>query len=171
MTNVSEKSSIIAPKPFGVFYANMEKYGERPEKKNGMYIMNIPPRVDFFINANHKVKNAQPKKLFNLPPAERKRSANGFGLEYDNNKNFGTIKWDEKIIVLEGKLKHKPLHFREFVLGHELGHQHYKNEHFCDLYSANRMLKKGYNKEQILEAAAQTRGRYHALTKKLKSKL
>lgn len=35
-----------------------------------------------------------------------------------------------------------------FILGHEIGHNYYKTELFCDLFSAKKMLENGFNPSQ-----------------------
>lgn len=37
-----------------------------------------------------------------------------------------------------------------FVLGHELGHNFYKDEILCDIYSAKKMLENGFNPSQCI---------------------
>lgn len=40
-----------------------------------------------------------------------------------------------------------------FILGHELGHNYYKTELYCDMFSAKKMLENGFNPSQCFHAS------------------
>lgn len=89
-------------------------------------------------------------KLLTLPPNERLlKSPHGFRVIFGNNPNKCSVMWGKNVILFDNSFKEKPWPQVEFILGHEFGHQFYKTEKYCDLYAANRMLKKGFNPSQV----------------------
>lgn len=60
----------------------------------------------------------------------------------------------------------------EYLIGHEIGHYYYKTEEYCDEFSQERMLKRGYNKSQIAECSrtslGSNNGRVHNCVENLK---
>ena len=53
-----------------------------------------------------------------------------------------------------------------FVLGHELGHNFYKNECKCDLFSAKKMLENGFNPSQCFHSSSVCLGKRNEERKK-----
>lgn len=93
-------------------------------------------------------------ELITLPPKERHRkSPKNFRVLKGDNPNKCSVLWDKNLIVYDRGLfdtSSKPIIV--FMFGHEVGHRFYRTERYCDLYSANYMLKKGFNPSQIANA-------------------
>lgn len=88
--------------------------------------------------------------LLSLPMNQRLlKSPLDFKVIFGNNPNKCSVLWNKDTILFDNSFKEKPLPQVQFILGHEFGHQFYTTEKYCDLFSANRMLKKGYNPSQI----------------------
>jgi hypothetical protein len=53
------------------------------------------------------------------------------------------------LILFDESFRTKPLYIKYAIYFHELGHHFYKTESKADLYSAKKMLDKGFNPSQI----------------------
>lgn len=110
------------------------------------------PEGEYFIDSGNISPLPKPVdfKLISLPKRERSYpKPYKFKIVYGNNPNKCSIIWEKKIILFDHSFKDKPLFVVDFVRGHEFGHQYYKTEKYCDLWSANFMIRKGYNPSQI----------------------
>jgi hypothetical protein len=117
------------------------------------------PAGDYFIDSGSFAQLEKPVNytLVTLPPRERRYpKPYNFKVVYGNNPNKCSIIWGKKIIVFDLSLKDKPRFVKDFILGHEFGHQFYGTESYADLWSANYMLKMGYNPSQIGSAPITT---------------
>jgi hypothetical protein len=118
------------------------------------------PAGEYYVVSGRFQKMANPVEfpLSPLPKIERKMDdPENFTVKYLNNPKVATILWDEHKIVLDTQLRNLPLSHLVFILYHEYGHRYYDtNESACDAYAKNRMLKEGYNPEQIADAIAST---------------
>jgi hypothetical protein len=56
-------------------------------------------------------------------------------------------------IYMDNRFKTYPRPMKVFILFHELGHYLYYSEDFCDIFSADLMLKKGYNPSQCYHSS------------------
>ncbi len=119
------------------------------------------PAGEYYIMSGKFQPMASPVNypLFSMPRLERRMPQNpeNFKINYANNPNTGTIHWDNHYIVLDKSLRSQPFTVLEFIVNHEYAHRFYdKNEHACDLYATNKMLRAGYNPEQIGYAIVDT---------------
>jgi hypothetical protein len=88
--------------------------------------------------------------LMAMPTAERwMKNPENFSISFDVNPNKCTIDWETESIVFDNDFKTHPLPDIYFILYHEFGHALYVTEKYADMYSANRMLQKGFNMSQI----------------------
>ena len=124
------------------------------------------PAGTYKVPAAHKIVPLRPVKGFKMPMPE-KRISKKYRLEYSNNPNTGSINHKTGIITLDTRLEKAPKNIREFIFLHEIAHKLYNNEHYCDLYAAQNMKKRGYNNADIIEASANFRGINSPLTQKL----
>jgi hypothetical protein len=84
-----------------------------------------------------------------LPPREKNHVVKDYiNIEIAKNPNKASTKILEAYIKLDTSFLYKPLPFTLFVLLHELGHNYYSTEKFCDMWATNEMLKLGYNPSQ-----------------------
>ena len=112
------------------------------------------PAGEYYVQSGRFQQMASPVDypLFPLPNIERRMPQNPerFKINYLDNPKTATINWDKNKIEFDKSLRYYSFPELIFILYHEYGHRYYdKNEEACDLYSANRMLKEGYNPEQI----------------------
>ena len=77
---------------------------------------------------------------------------------FANNPNKASIYLNEQIVILDNRFKLADECLLKYILFHEIGHYFYEDEHYCDEYAQERMLKEGYNKSQILKASAESLG-------------
>ena len=85
----------------------------------------------------------------NIPLPERNITKKRYEIRFGNNPNKCTIFYDEGVILFDDSFKNKPLYIKYHIYFHELGHHWYKTEWKADLYSAKKMLEKGFNPSQI----------------------
>ncbi len=129
-----------------LFYTTEPFLPDKPVSKFNL------PIGDYFIDKGSFSELETPVNytLVTLPPRERRYpKPYDFNIVYANNPNKCSIIWNAKTIVFDYSLKDAPRYVKDFILGHEFGHQFYGTEKFADLWSANYMLKMGYNPSQI----------------------
>lgn len=119
-----------------------------PNKKKGMFF-NLPKGVFY---SSNEIMNVDKRyyPLFDLPKEEHHYDHKGIKVIEKKNPCKATIYPDKKIIKVDTKLSdisYTPA--LVFVMAHEFGHLRYKTESYCDLFSCNFMLLKGYNPSQI----------------------
>lgn len=118
--------------PEGIYYIHMGKFSQI-EKPVNFPLIPLP----------------KPEREFKVDPTK-------FKLSFGDNPYTGTIDWDKKTIMLDNELKTHPMPDIVFVFYHELGHQYYTTEEFCDAYASNCMIEAGYNPSQIGEGIIYT---------------
>lgn len=118
------KKNISFNLPEGIYYStcNFKKL-HRPNKHKNIVLPN-------------------PERNINIKPSE-------FKIIFRENKNKGTVIYEEKLIWFDTYYKTCPLPEFFFTLYHEFGHLLYGTEKYCDLYAAKRMLDEGYNISQV----------------------
>jgi len=73
-------------------------------------------------------------------------------IHFVENKNKASIDTNTGNIFIDKKyLSNKPI--LTFLFWHEIGHFFYVSENKCDVFSANKMIKQGYNPSQVALAA------------------
>ena len=91
-----------------------------------------------------------------LPPAEKNRVAEKeMRIVVKLNPNKCSVVRDGKgrtLIIIDPSINSLPLFAREYVIEHELAHEYYETETYCDAMAEARLLKRGFNPSQI-EAA------------------
>lgn len=142
------------------FYFRDEPIKHRFNLPKGLYFTNndlIPKKSPFEFK---KKKLPKPDKRGVLP--------RGFKVVFKPNSNKCTVYIPKEgiskkrvLIVADPSLKELPKYFLVFIFFHELGHFYYKggtekNESKCDDFAFNKMLDKGYNISQIVQACKYT---------------
>jgi hypothetical protein len=89
------------------------------------------------------------KKILPLPTVERVMpSPENFSIVFAENPNKCTVDWAKKMITFDNSFITCELPVIYGMLYHEMGHQYYDTEKYCDLFACNMMLQKGYNESQ-----------------------
>lgn len=170
-----QKVGLIISSDSDVFIEKLEKrfLSEKKEKFNilekGENYTNLPSGVFVLNGENLKAKFCSPliittcklhlPKVKNKPPKKFKEK---FGI----NPKFCTVFQRDNTIFWD-KDAHDQLNSaqKDWIVGHEKGHYYFKNklgkrskivERLCDAYSAQKMIEKGYDKNQIIEAIKTT---------------
>jgi len=110
--------------PVGVFYSENDLTETRPAK----YITPELPEAD---------KNIIPKEMEFI---------------VCDNPNKASIDVKTGKVFIDHSINEKAIPFKTFVFFHEVGHNYYTggiHEHYCDIFAASEMLKRGFNKSQI----------------------
>jgi len=114
---------------------------------------NLPGGLRLFLDQGAILRMPFPVKykLFQLPKRQRflKPSPRNFKVSFAKNPNRCTIDWNARTITYDTYLKNASIPTNLFILYHEYGHQYYGTEKYADLYSANCMLRRGFNPSQI----------------------
>lgn len=161
---VSRPTKLSARQPFTVYDLDLEPYDEAKRKINGRYFTNVRPGV-YRVDESVKISAPHKFKGIKVPPRKRFKNAAMLGLEYRDQPSPGMVDWKDGKIYLADYLKNAPANLRDFVLYHEIGHSRYKNELSCDLYAADKLLKKGDSPEKVAEAAEKFRPNSNVTTK------
>lgn len=114
-------------------------------------------RLDFNLPAGEYKYNGNFIKLpfpvpvmdIQLPMKERNYALKRYEIRFGDNPNKCTIFYREGLILFDESFRTKPLYIKYAIYFHELGHHFYKTESKADLYSAKKMLDKGFNPSQI----------------------
>ena len=77
-------------------------------------------------------------------------------IRFAPNPNKASVFPKKHLVIIDEGYKKLPKYCIQYLLAHEIGHYHYKTEEFCDEFAQELMLKKGFNKSQIEEAARRT---------------
>lgn len=77
-------------------------------------------------------------------------------IRFEDNPNKASVYPKKHLVVIDKEFQKLPKYCIQYLLAHEIGHYHYKTEEFCDEFAQELMLKKGFNKSQIEEAARRT---------------
>lgn len=114
-------------------------------------VFNLPPGIYF---VDQGTFNPMPFPvnfpMAKLPPKERNyKPPFDFKVMFGNNPNKCTIRWAEKTIFFDRKLKDITIPELWFILFHEYAHAVYKTERYADLLSGNLMKQRGFNPSQI----------------------
>jgi len=99
-----------------------------------------------------KLDSAVPTTSIILPLPERNITKKRYNIKFGENKNKCTIFYDQGLILFDNSFKDKPLYVKYCIYYHELGHHWYSSEYKADLYSAKKLLDKGFNPSQIGKA-------------------
>lgn len=117
------------------------------------------PAGEYYVLSGRFQQMAAPKeyKLSPLPRIQRKmHDPENFKINYLDNPHTASIYWDDNTIILDKSLRSLTMPELVYILYHEYGHRFYTNEEACDTYAMNRMLREGYNPEQIGESILNT---------------
>lgn len=88
-----------------------------------------------------------------LPEPERNvKEPKELTIIIEANPNKCSVAKKKGLIIIDPQLTKEPKPFLTFILFHEIGHYDYKTEWKCDLFSAKKMLEKGYNPSQCMYA-------------------
>jgi len=116
---------------------------------------NLPKGMYFFDTKNFR-ESKTVKKYKKLPTPSRERFKYklpiDFNVVFGANANKCSILWDKKTIIFDKSCKEYSLSELYFIFYHEFGHTFYTTEQYCDLYSYNKMIEKGFNPSQIARA-------------------
>lgn len=144
------------PKMFNLYDSNGKLYYFRyTDGKVPRIKFNIPDSgvyngdIDFEITKIVPIE--VPEKLPKLPPAERDRLRNEVIKFNPDLTNTPVRIFTEKkpaLIETSKEFYQYPNPIKLFLLLHEKGHQFYKTEEYCDLYSLVNFIRMGYNPSQ-----------------------
>jgi hypothetical protein len=89
-----------------------------------------------------------------LPEPEKKVVMKRIKINRVVNKNKASIDVRSGNTYLDSKIDDTWSTAKKvFILGHELGHNYYVTELFCDMFSAKKMLENGFNPSQCFHAS------------------
>ena len=118
--------------------------------KNGQRLdFNLPAGEYKYDGSFIKLPSPVPVVNIILPPKERNFEVKRYEIKFGDNPSKCTIYYKEGIILFDNSFKNQPLYIKYAIYFHELGHHYYKTEAKADLYSAKKMLEKGFNPSQI----------------------
>lgn len=113
---------------------------------------NLPPG-EYMIDSGSFTPTRIPRyyPLIPMPLQQRffRPDPDTFDIKFGHNPNKCSVIWDKKTILFDSSFRDRPRPEVDFIMGHEMAHRYYGTEKFCDMYSANCMLKMGYNPSQI----------------------
>jgi hypothetical protein len=110
---------------------------------------NLPAGVYKYDGTFTKLSSPVPVVNIVLPPKERNFAPKRYDIRFGDNPSKCTIYYKEGVILFDNSFKNQPLYIKYAIYFHELGHHYYKTEAKADLYSAKKMLEKGFNPSQI----------------------
>lgn len=112
---------------------------------------NLPSGNYLIEQGNFKeLKHPVSIQLMAMPLIEAyRKNPRHFIVLFDDNPHKCTVDWEEETITFDNSFKTCPLTHYYFILYHEYGHQYYDTEKYADMYSANEMIRKGFNPSQI----------------------
>ena len=150
---LEEKTGFTSSLPFEIFEPNGNLFyssdftdhiakGERLD-------FNLPAGEYKYNGSFIKLAAPVPVKNITLPLPERDIKRKRYSIIYGTNPNKCSIFYDTGVILFDNSFKSKPLYIKYGVYYHELGHHWYTTESKADLYSAKKMLDKGFNPSQI----------------------
>lgn len=151
------KARITHVDPFTVFNEKMDVYEEviKPSKKG--YSTTLRPG-NYYLPDNITVGVFKPANLPDLPVPQRFRGSKNLKVRYSlDAPRQGKVNWKEREIILNPQLRHGDPVNRDFVLFHEIGHAHYKNEAFCDMFAAKKCNQKGDSLPKIIDVLQKSR--------------
>lgn len=128
-------------------------YMENPEQKRITF--NLPPGEYFFTVDFDFLKRPLRYVCPDLPKPEKKipvKKLSENDITFGVNKHKASFDNENGKMFLDNSFKEKTIPQRRFVMGHEVGHNYYYTESFCDIYSAKTMLDSGYNPSQCYYA-------------------
>jgi hypothetical protein len=131
------------------------------ENRNGKLVFNLPKGIYNTDNNLFKSKFVK-HKIYNLPsPNSIKKLPKKFKILYINNPHKCSVNNRTHTIYFDNSFRNVPKPIKMYILLHEVGHYFYsgqgqKSEIYCDLFSANEMLKIGFNPSQIKWAQSGT---------------
>ncbi len=155
---VNKKTGFKSNSPVVVIYCNGLPFYAKSRSLNKSLEFNLP--AGFYEIISGKITTLpQPLeyKLIDLPKPNNETKFNGkVKISYRENPNKCSVDlYSNPIrIIFDNAFKKSSRYTKSWVIGHELGHLKYKgqgqkSEQNCDHYSANLMLKLGYNPSQI----------------------
>lgn len=153
----NKKGFVSFDRKLRIFDSNGKPFYFRDSDKK--HTFNLPKGN--YVTLNNITPQEKPFKLrkLRLPRRERKRHVpSNYRFVYKENPNKCTVLIpkepnQECIIILDNSLKDLPRHFLTFILFHEQGHLFYTTEKYCDMYAFNKMIDKGFNVSQIVQAS------------------
>lgn len=102
-----------------------------------------------------KLKNPVSFRIPKLPKPARNFKPANISFFVGDNPHKASIFPHSGLMIFDREIMKKKPAIIAFIFYHELGHLKYKKEENADLYSVTRMLKRGYNPTQILQAASE----------------
>jgi hypothetical protein len=150
---LEQKTGFSSMLPFVIYEPNGQVFysSDFTEKiKNGLRLnFNLPEGVYRYDGQFTKLD--EPVSVVNipLPMYERFYGKKRYDIIFGTNPNKCTIFYDKGVILFDNSIMSKPLYVKYGIYYHELGHHFYKTEKYADLYSAKRMLEKGFNPSQV----------------------
>ena len=150
---LEQKTGFVSSLPFCVYEPNGNVFysSEFTDKiaKGERLEFNLPAGEYRYDGSFIKLPFPIPVRHITLPMKERNYAPKRYEIRFGDNPNKCTIFYDEGVILFDNSFKNKPLYIKYHIYFHELGHHWYKTEWKADLYSAKKMLEKGFNPSQI----------------------
>lgn len=150
---LEEKTGFSSTLPFVIYELNgnifySSDFTDKIEKGETLNF-NLPAGSYKYNGSFIKLPKPVPIKTITLPPRERNLANKRYNITFGDNPNKCTIFYDKGIILFDNQFKNSPLYVKYAIYYHELGHHWYKTEFKADLFSAKKMLDKGFNPSQI----------------------
>lgn len=125
------------------------------KNEEGKEIIFNLPSGNYFINGGSVFLNGSPL-IYVCPPLPKPEKkidiVEHLEIEVAENPNKASIDIKTGHVIIDRKFFNNEIPFVHFILFHELGHFYYSTEYKCDLFSANKMLKLGFNPSQCFYA-------------------
>lgn len=127
------------------------------DDRGQLFYFRNPKKFPFHFNlpkgtysSGNSLKRVQPRKykLPQLPKYERSAKKKDIKLVFANNPHKASIYIETGLIVFDYDIRNLSIPQQRQIFYHELGHYHYKTEHYCDLFAIRRMLMEGFNPSQ-----------------------
>jgi hypothetical protein len=150
---LEQKTGFTTSLPFKIFEPNGQLFYSSDFtdhiEKGERLDFNLPAGIYKYDGNFIKLPLPVPVKMITLPPKERHYNSKRYEIIFGSNPNKCTIFYKDGVILFDNSLKDKPLYIKYGIYYHELGHHFYRTESKADLYSAKKMLEKGFNPSQI----------------------
>jgi len=150
---LDEKTGFSTTLPFTIYETNgnifySDKFTDKISSGERLDF-NLPAGIYKYDGSFIKLANPVKTKSITLPMRERNIAQKRYNIEFGDNPNKCTIFYESGKILFDNSFRNKPLYIKYGIYYHELGHHWYKTEAKADLFSAFKMLEKGFNPSQI----------------------
>ena len=121
----------------------------------GETFFNLPKGTFESVGRVEQLKNRIVYDTPSLSKPEKFIKMKGIKIHVEENPNKASIDVNTGNVYFDEDLNNKLyVPNKVFVLGHELGHNYYKDECKCDFFSAKKMLDNGFNPSQCYHSTS-----------------